>query len=136
MEVLRGGVGVNALEIGLHALKKGDFLPIFHEHLLLDGDVFLLCFDQHQVHVGKHLVHVVFLRQLIGLLPKLPLIHVEVGDEVVLLHVSRRERPIEIVGDSHISIFCNHLIISSLLFVCFTLFITAKIVIISIRFMG
>ena len=114
MEVLRSSIRIDALEIGLHSFKKGDFLPIFYKRIFSNIQVLLFGFDQHQMHVGEHLIHIVLLGHLVGLLPKLAFVHVEVGDEVVFLHVTRSQRSIKVVCNSYISVFCNHFCISRL----------------------
>ena len=114
MEVLLGRVGVDAFKIALHPFEKGDFLPIFHKRAFAKVKILLFGFDQHQVHVGEHFVHIVLFGHFVGFPPKLPLVHVEVRDEVVLLHVPRCERAVEVVGNGDVSIFYNHFYINKL----------------------
>ena len=132
MEILFSSVCIDTVEIGLHSFEKGDLFAIFFERTFPNIKVLLFRFDQHQVHVGEHLVHVVLLGHLIGFLPKLTLVHVEVRYEVVLLHVARSQRSIEVIGNRHVSVFCNHFCISRLSLVFSFLFITAKIIIIGL----
>ena len=119
MQIQGSGVGIDAFEIGFHPFEKGDFLPIFHKRSFANIKVLLFGFNQHQVHVGEHLVHIVTFGHLIGLLPELAFVHVEVRDKVVLLHVPRSERPVEVVCDGYVSVFCNHLCIRKLLILSF-----------------
>ena len=114
MHVFGGGIRVNTFEIALYSLKECDFLTIFHESLFPYRDVFLLGLDEHQVHVGEHLIHVVLLSQLVSLLPELALVHVEVRYKVVLLHVAWCQRTVKVVRDGHIAVFFNHFIINKL----------------------
>ena len=56
-------------------------------------------FIEHQLHVGKDAVHLLFSGQRIGLCPERRGLHTQLGDEGVLLHVLGCEGLVKIIHD-------------------------------------
>ena len=94
-------VGVDPREPLPDALVERHAAARFLERLAAQRQPLRLGLLDHACHVGQHHVGVLPLGQRVGLGPELPVALAHGGDEVVLLHVARRERAVEIVDEGY-----------------------------------
>ena len=103
-----GGIGVDPREPLANALVQFDILSRPGERLATQRNAGTLGFVQHPVHIGEDRVAVLFAGGFIALLPELAVAFADRRNKVVLLHVARRKRAVEIVDQRYGQFLCHN----------------------------
>ena len=94
-------IAIDTSEPLLHATKEGDVATRFAEGLAPERQPLRLCRLEHACHICEHLVGILLLGKGVGLVPELYVALAHGGDEVVLLHISRCQRAVEVVDKGY-----------------------------------